>query len=102
MNKLSKYATAAALMGALSMGAAFAADKPEDVPGWNIMTSTERSDYQKQIDSLKTDAERDAFREEHRQNMQARAKELGVSLEGEGSGSDPAGGAPAAGGTTAN
>ena len=45
-----------------------------------LMTPAERTAYQQKIRSLKTAQEREAFRMQHREQMQKRAAERGVTL----------------------
>lgn len=52
----------------------------EVVYGSQLMTPTERAEYHAKMRSLKTQAERDAFRAEHHKAMQVRANERGVTL----------------------
>lgn len=52
----------------------------EVVYGHQLMTDAERTEYRAKMRSLKTPAERQAFRLEHHQQMQIRAKEKGVTL----------------------
>ena len=52
----------------------------ERIYGSQLMTRKERTEYQARMRELKTDQERQQFREEHHQKMQARAKERGKSL----------------------
>jgi hypothetical protein len=48
--------------------------------GSQLMTDAERAAFQTKMRSLKTTAERDAFRVEHHDQMKARAAEKGVTL----------------------
>jgi len=48
--------------------------------GSQLMTNTERTEYQSKMRTLKTDKERDAFRLDHHENMKVRAAEKGVTL----------------------
>lgn len=48
--------------------------------GRQLMTPDERREYHQKMRNLKTKEERQAFRQEHHQQMQARAKEKGVTL----------------------
>ena len=50
------------------------------VYGSQLMTDAERAAFQTKMRSLKTTAERDAFRVEHHDQMKARAAEKGVTL----------------------
>ena len=52
----------------------------QDVYGWQLMTPKERQEYRDQIRNLKTEQEREAYRNEHHKRMQERAKEQGVTL----------------------
>lgn len=48
--------------------------------GKQLMTPSEIQAYQTRMRSLKTEQERNAFREEHRRQMQERARERGITL----------------------
>ena len=48
--------------------------------GSQLMTTAERTQYQSNMRTLKTDKERDAFRLDHRETMKVRAAEKGVTL----------------------
>ncbi len=48
--------------------------------GCQLMTDAERAEYRAKMRSLKTPEEREAFRQQHHKEMQARAKERGVTL----------------------
>ena len=48
--------------------------------GSQLMTATERTEYQSKMRALKTDKERDAFRLDHHDKMKVRAAEKGVTL----------------------
>lgn len=48
--------------------------------GSQLMTPAERRSYRNQMRSLKTAQEREAFRQQHHEQMQKRAAERGVSL----------------------
>ena len=50
------------------------------VYGHQLMTDVERTAYQTKMRTLKTTAERDAFRLEHHDQMKARAAEKGLTL----------------------
>ena len=50
------------------------------VYGHQLMTDAERTAYQTKMRTLKTTAERDAFRLEHHDQMKARAAEKGLTL----------------------
>lgn len=55
----------------------------EDMPmvyGSQLMTQQERVQYHQQYFALKTEQEREQFRDLHHQQMQARANEQGVTL----------------------
>ncbi|HEU0234333.1 MAG TPA: hypothetical protein VFQ94_04295 [Gallionella sp.] len=56
--------------------------KPELIYGSQLMTPQERTEYRAKMRSLKTKEEREAFRMEHHQQMQERAKEKGKTLPG--------------------
>jgi len=62
-----------------------------------IMTQQERTEYRDRMRALKTEQEREAFRQEHHQKMQERAKAQGKRLPdmppaGRGPGMGPGGG----------
>ena len=48
--------------------------------GSQLMSREERLDYQRRMRELKTAEEREQFRKEHHESMQARAKERGLKL----------------------
>ena len=48
--------------------------------GYQLMTQQERAEYQAQMQNMKTAEERERFRKEHHEKMQARAQERGVML----------------------
>ena len=50
------------------------------VYGYQLMTPQERTEYRTRMRSLKTKAERDAFRAQHHEQMRKRAAERGVTL----------------------
>ncbi|HEU0219273.1 MAG TPA: hypothetical protein VFQ98_00540 [Gallionella sp.] len=56
------------------------AQKSETVYGSRLMTREERAEYRAKMRSLKTKEEREAFRMEHHQKMQERAKSMGKTL----------------------
>lgn len=56
------------------------AQKGEVVYGSQLMTREERAEYHARMRSLKTREEREAFRMEHHQKMQERAKAQGKTL----------------------
>jgi len=56
------------------------AQKPEVVYGSQLMTREERAEYRTRMRSLKTREERQAFRMEHHQKMQERARAQGKTL----------------------
>lgn len=56
-------------------------DADEDVVyGWQIMSPKERAEHRTKMRSLKTKSEREAYRLEHHQQMQERAKQKGMTL----------------------
>lgn len=80
---LSALLPATTLMAAASPGAPQASTpntSATTVYGWQLMTPAERNAYRAKMRSLKTPQERQAFRLEHHNAMQQRAKERGVSL----------------------
>ena len=54
--------------------------KPEVIYGSQLMTKKERAEHRTKMRSLKTKEEREAFRAEHHQKMQERAREMGKTL----------------------
>ncbi|HET8710634.1 MAG TPA: hypothetical protein VFM32_04620 [Spongiibacteraceae bacterium] len=52
----------------------------EQVYGWQMMSQQERLEYRERMRNLKTHEEREAFRMQHHEQMQQRAKERGVEL----------------------
>jgi hypothetical protein len=54
--------------------------KQQQIYGSQLMTPEERAEYQSKMRSLKTEEERNQLRLEHHKEMQARAKERGVTL----------------------
>lgn len=67
-------------------GASFAADEVQQsqvqqrIYGSQLMTREERAEYRAKMRSLKTREEREAFRREHHEQMQERAKAKGMQL----------------------
>lgn len=51
-----------------------------DVYGWELMSNQERIQHRETMRNFKTNEERDRYRIKHHEQMQARAKEKGVSL----------------------
>ncbi len=74
----------------------------DTVYGSQLMTPAERSAYRKQMRSMKTTQEREAFRKQHHEQMQKRAGERGMSLPDmpprQGGGMGPGGGMMGPGG----
>lgn len=52
----------------------------EQAFGWQLMSDQERQQYQQQMQKMNTEQEREAFRNEHHQMMQERARQQGVTL----------------------
>ena len=52
----------------------------ERVYGWELMSDEERREHRLQMRSLKTQEERERYRQEHHRKMQQRAREMGVEL----------------------
>ncbi len=86
-------ALTAALFTILGVSVAIAADqemaKPaaqagaesgEQIYGSELMTKEERAEHRAKMRSLKTAAEREAYRKEHHMKMQERAKKMGKTL----------------------
>lgn len=55
-------------------------DQDKMIYGWQLMSPKERADHRAKMQSLKTEQERMAYREEHHKLMQQRAKEKGVTI----------------------
>lgn len=66
-------------LAVLSIGTAMAQDQPQ-IYGSQLMTQQERLEYRNQMRAMKTQEERDTFRLQHHQKMQARAQEKGMTL----------------------
>lgn len=64
----------AGALTAHAAGARFRFD-PDNVPGWVLMTSTERTAHHQKLLSFKTVGECKAYMEVHRKKMDERAKE---------------------------
>ncbi len=91
------------LAGALSLCAsAVGAQTPdtEQIYGSQMMTQQERSEYQTRMRAAKTAEEREQIRQQHHEEMQARAKERGMTLPDEppARGMGPSGGGMGPGG----
>lgn len=56
----------------------YAGGGSEQIPGWKIMSSKERSVYKAKIHQLESDAEKQHFQQDHSKRMRQRAKEMGV------------------------
>jgi hypothetical protein len=52
----------------------------DQIYGSHLMTRMERAEHRKQMRSLKTEGERERFRQEHHKKMEERAKERGLTL----------------------
>jgi hypothetical protein len=74
----------------------------DQIYGSQLMTEQERNQYRNQMRSAKTVQEREQIRAEHHKQMQARAKERGVTIPDEppvrGGGMGPGGGGMGPGG----
>ena len=77
-------------------------DQDKMIYGWQLMTQQERRDHRAKMQSMKTEEERMAYREEHHKLMQQRAQERGLTLPDrprrQGSGQGFGGGSPGGGG----
>jgi hypothetical protein len=71
-------ATAGLLLGAAPY--ALAEENTPPIYGQQLMTQEEQEQYQARMRALETEQERAAFREQHRKEMQARARGRGVEL----------------------
>lgn len=56
------------------------AQKSEPIYGYRMMTDPERDEYREKMRNARTAEDRQSIRDEHHQQMQARAKERGVTL----------------------
>ena len=76
--------TAALLVASLGMGIAQAkgpwAANQGNSWGWTLMTPEERTEHQNKMRGFKTYDECKTYQEEHHKQMEARAKEKGVTL----------------------
>jgi len=52
----------------------------EQVYGWQLMTPAERTEHRNMMRSFNTEQERETYRKQHHERMQARAREQGVTL----------------------
>lgn len=64
----------------------------EQVYGWELMSEQERMEHQNKMRSLKTEQEREAYRQEHHKLMQDRAKAQGKAVPDMPQGRGPAAG----------
>jgi hypothetical protein len=53
-----------------------------DIYGYQLMTERERAEFRARVHAARTDQEREQIRSAHHAQMQARAKERGVTLSG--------------------
>jgi len=60
-----------------------------DIYGYQLMTERERSEFRDRIRAANSEQEREQIRSEHRAQMQARARERGVTLPGLAYGAGP-------------
>jgi hypothetical protein len=84
-NSISKLILLAVLAAALGIWSdvVLAQDQVQDqtqIYGSQLMSATERTEYQLNMRSLKTDKERAAFRLDHHEKMKVRAAEKGITL----------------------
>ncbi|MEX2365959.1 MAG: hypothetical protein WD601_05100 [Pseudohongiellaceae bacterium] len=68
------------LLLVLSLSAPFALAQDEPIYGQQLMSEQERAEHREQMRNLRTEQERDAFRQEHHERMQQRAEERGITL----------------------
>lgn len=52
----------------------------DQIYGWQVMSDADREAYKKQIASFKNATERDVFLQNHRAQMNSRAREKGITL----------------------
>jgi hypothetical protein len=69
-----------------------------DIYGYQLMTERERSEFRDRIRAANSEQEREQIRSEHREQMQARARERGVTLPGFAYGAGPRQGGGTGGG----
>jgi hypothetical protein len=69
--------------------------------GYDVLTEQERHAYRTQMNAAKTEQERERIRNEHRELVQRRAKEQGVTVHGMAYGPGPGAGPGKGGGSTA-
>lgn len=55
-------------------------DQDKMIYGYQLMTVEERAQHRAKMQSLNTAEEREAYRQQHHKEMQARAKERGVTI----------------------
>jgi hypothetical protein len=84
-NSISKLTLLAVLAAALGIWSdvVLAQDQVQaqtQIYGSQLMSDTERTEYQLKMRSLKTDKERAAFRLDHHEKMKVRAAEKGITL----------------------
>jgi len=101
MKRTLMMSTLAAALVLLS-GFTFAADQDEQIYGSQLMTQQERTEYHAKMRAAKTAQEQEQIRKEHHEQMQARAKDRGVTMPdeptGRGGGMGPGGGRMGPGG----
>lgn len=68
------------LLLALSLSAPFVSAQEEPIYGQQLMSEQERAEHREKMRSLRTEQEREAYRQEHHERMQQRAEERGVTL----------------------
>ena len=103
--KVSMVALALSLSASLGTLAQLPPADDTPVYGSQMMTQQERADYRNRMHQAQTAEERERMRQEHHRQMQARAKERGVTLPDEppampgrgGMGMGPGGGGPGSG-----
>lgn len=62
------------------LGIAAADEDAQTVYGWQLMTEQERNEFRTIMRNMETEEERQAFRYEHHERMEMRAKEEGITL----------------------
>jgi TolA-binding protein len=88
MNKVSKLVFSLCLALGIAAPAAAQMQSSDPMPmhdsdrvyGYELMTPQERNEYQTRMRALNTEQEREAFRLEHHEKMQERAKAQGKTL----------------------
>lgn len=79
-NRTMLVGIAATLLALSVPGSASMAAEEEAVYGWQLMTSQELAEHRAKMRSFNTEREREAYRQQHHERMQAGAKERDMAL----------------------